>query len=557
MNFVETILGNLEKSTADPAVIEVYGQTSAPTTRAQLKEMVERARVYLATAGVRAGDRVALLAPNSTRWVACDIAILASGAICVPLYSRQDPKELAYIARDCQPKLLIAGDETLAEAIRREWETPSAIVTFEKIFTAENRPAEIHKITPEEPVTIVYTSGTSGDPKGAVITCGNVDYMLHQTISRLRQATGRDTTTDRVFHFLPVCFMGSRIMLWTQLYRGNPVMLSTDLSNLVQEVATADPNYYLNVPAVLERIRNGVNAKLKEKGGVALRLYKKGEAAYHRRLRGEGRRIDNVWFRLATAMVFCKIRLKIGKSLEFLICGSAALTEETQRWFEMIGVRVLQVYGLTETTAIVTMDQPNSVKAGYVGHAVEGCEAKITGEGELICRGPNIFAGYWNKPEATEAVLRDGWLYTGDLAEADETGNWKIIGRAKNVLIPMSGHNIAPEPIEQQLIDACPGMEHAVIIGHGRPYLTAIVTGKMDNASVERAIESVNESLPHYKKIRKFRRFERGFTIDNGLLTANQKLKRQQIEDQLKQEIESLYLESEAGQGGKGAFANA
>ena len=259
------IFANLA-SQKTPPLIEVHGQRLVPTTSEEFHELIDRARAFLEKSGVRPGDRVALLAPNSVKWVACDLAILASGAISVPLYHRQDPKELVFMANDCQPKLLIASNNILVNTIRRQWSGP--LVSYDEIFRTSPRAFPLHSIRSKDPVTIVYTSGTSGNPKGAVINCGNIDYMLEQTTSRLRMATGRNSPNDRVFHYLPVCFMGSRIMLWTQLYRGNPLMLSTDISNLAEEIGTANPEYFLNVPTLLERIRSGVTQKTPRKRGA-------------------------------------------------------------------------------------------------------------------------------------------------------------------------------------------------------------------------------------------------------------------------------------------------
>jgi long-chain acyl-CoA synthetase len=520
LNFVATIFSELSRARAYDPVIEVHGRELVATRNVTLLEWVDRARAFLNRAGVSPGDRVVILAPNSTRWVACDLAILASGAVSVPLYSRQDAKELAFMAADCRPSLVITSDDVLAAQLKRAWPRPCRIVTFDELFATLPATSPVHAIGPGDPVTIVYTSGTSGDPKGAVITRGNVDYMLERTISRLRAATGSDRNDDRVFHYLPVCFMGSRILLWTQLYRGNPLMLSTDLTNLKEELAAARSEYFLNVPALLERIRAGVTEQMRAKNVLVRWLYRRGY------LNGA-------------------IRKNIGKNLKFLICGSAALSEETQRWFEGLGIPVLQVYGLTETTAIVTMDRPGQVKAGWTGYPVEGCDVRLSAEGELLCRGPNVFAGYWDRPDATAEAIREGWLHTGDQAEIDASGNLRIIGRMKNVLVPASGHNVAPEPIEQKIVESCPGAEHAVLIGHGRPFLAAIVTGNVSDAAIEAALKHLNDTLPHYRKVRTYYRALDKLTTESGLLTANQKLRRKAIEEHFREPIERIY-QSEA-----------
>lgn len=539
-NFIEQIFATLGESGGHELLIELHGAQRKPSSGAEVAALVARARGALRRAGVKPGDRVALLAPNSARWVAADIACLVEGAIVVPLYSRQDPKELAVMVRDCTPALVLAEGPALADALRAAWPDACPIALFDDVFAADAVDEPPHAREPEDPVTIIYTSGTSGEPKGVVITRANVDYMLPQTRTSLARITGA-RKGDKVFHFLPFCFAGSRIMLWTQLYRGNPLMLSTDLQNLVQEMGAADPNYYLNVPAVLERIKSGVGKKIEGRGGLALSLYERGQSAFRRVRNAQASVIDKFVLRLAQKLVFRKIKQQIGPSLEFLICGSAALAEDTQWWFELVGVRVFQVYGLTETTAIVTMDEPDDTRPGYVGHAIGGCEIKLSEEGELLVRGPNIFAGYWNRPQATAEAIRDGWFHTGDQCEIDPRGNLKIIGRVKNILVPESGHNIAPEPLEEKFMQACPRVEQCMLVGHARPSLSIIVPGDVPDAELLAALDHVNSGVPHYKKIKKFIRVPEAFTIENGLLTANQKLRRRAVEQRYKAEIDRAY----------------
>jgi len=241
-------------------------------------------------------------------------------------------------------------------------------------------------------------------------------------------------------------------------------------------------------------------------------------------------------------MIFPTIRKKmIGSNLKALICGSAPLNVETQLYFMMLGIPVLQVYGLTETTAICTMDDPRHIEPGRVGPAINGIEMKLGENEEIIVRGPNIFPGYWKRPEETAKALRDGWFHTGDQGEVNEAGNWSIVGRIKNLIILGSGHNIAPEPIEDELLRNLARAQHVVLTGNGRGYLSAIVTGDLSREEVQVAVDSVNSQLPHYKQIRAFHIHTEPFSIDNGLLTANGKLKRDFIAARLQAEIEEMY----------------
>jgi long-chain acyl-CoA synthetase len=545
MHFLARIFENLEQQPDKCAVIEVHGTELREHDGRALLGLVSKARAFVASTGVQPGDRVAVLAPNSAKWVCADLAALACGAIVVPLYDKQEPKELAVMLRSAKPALLLAGTRELADTIAAAWPEHGRIAVFDEVFDAEPSKAGLHAIAPEDPVAIIYTSGTSGVPKGVVLSRANVDFMIPRTMERLAKVAVDRKVPDRVFHFLPFCFAASRMMLWTQLSRPNPIMISTDLTKLVVEMATAKPNYFLNVPAVLERIRNGVGAKIRERGGIALGLYERGIAAYQAIAAGRGGFFDKVALGLAERVVFGKIKATIGENLDFLISGSAPLAEETQRWFQMLGIPVYQAYGLTETTGIVSLDEPDQVVAGRVGVALGGVEIRTSDEGELLVRGPNIFKGYWEMPEETASVIRDGWFHTGDQVDI-ERGNIKIIGRIKNLIIPESGHNIAPEPLEEKFLGACPEATQCMMVGHARPFVAVLVPGRPPEAAVERAIEQVNADLPAYRKIRRAIFVDESFTPDNGLLTANQKLRRAVIERHFAAQIDAAYEAAKA-----------
>jgi len=326
------------------------------------------------------------------------------------------------------------------------------------------------------------------------------------------------------------------------LSRESLLTLSTDLSRLADEIRLAAPNYFLNVPTLLERVRRGVEDALSKRSALIRTLFAKARDAWQRQHVGRGRASDAVWLALGRSLIFRKIRERFGPHLRALICGSAPLAPETQQFFLMLGILVLQGYGLTETTGICTLDDPRlPVEPGFVGSAIARIEMKIADNEEIVVRGPHIFPGYWNRPEETGRVLQDGWFHTGDQGEVNVQGNWRIIGRIKNLIILNSGHNIAPEPLEEKIAQLLPGAQQVVLVGNGRGYLCALITGGIEPAAVQSALDAVNPGLPHYRQIRNFHVIHYPFTPENGLLTANGKVRRDAVSARYVAEIDAMY----------------
>ena len=545
MTFLEQIFASLERS-GDAVVLEELREGHAvPTSARDLLAQVLVARAYLRRLRLKQGDRCGLLAHNSAQWIAMDLAIMAEGLTVVPLYARQAPAELVAMMKDCWPSVIACGEQSLADAIVAAWPEAPPQFCFGSVFMASREPVENSTVvvTDENIVTIIYTSGTSGEAKGVTLNAANIGYMLGCTSGRLDQLMKRRPGQDAVFHYLPLCFAGSWIMMLTCLLRGSKLTLNTDLQKIAPEMRVASPDYFLNVPALLERMRKAVDEQLWKTGGLPLKLYSKAKGAWVRRQEGTSRAGDAIWLGLAKRLVFPTIRKKmIGGNLRALICGSAPLSVETQLFFMMLGIPVLQVYGLTETTAICTMEDPDAaVIPGRAGPAIAGVEMQIAENEEIVVRGPNIFPGYWNRPEETAKVLRDGWFHTGDQGEMDPNGNWRIVGRLKNLIILGSGHNIAPEPIEDKILHELPDAIQVVVVGNGRGYLAGLITGKVTSAKVQAALDAVNPSLPHYKQVRAFHLAGDAFTIESGLLTANGKLKRDLIAERFRKEIDAMY----------------
>jgi long-chain acyl-CoA synthetase len=548
MSFIQDIFTQLEAA-ADLTVLEEIRESGNTTVSgAELLDLVAKARAFLASCGLKKRDRCGLLTPNSIRWVALDLAAMAEGLIVVPLYSRQAPSELIAMMKDCTPSLVCCGDAALRDSVAQNWAEAPKFALLEDVFSApatvERRSVTTHDT---DPVTIIYTSGTSGEAKGVVLTAANVGFMLGCTSARLEQLMRGRQGQDRIFHYLPFNFGASWIALLTFLQRRSRISLNTDLTKLANDMRALAPDYFLNVPQLLERMRRAVDEQLWKTGGVVQAIYSRAKAAWARKQDKQTKSGDDLWLWLANKLIFPSIRKKmIGANLKALICGSAPLNPETQLYFLMLGIRVLQVYGLTETTAICTMDNPDHAEPGKVGPAIPGIEMRLGDGDEIIVRGPNIFPGYWERPEQTAEVLRNGWFHTGDQGEMDSSGNWRITGRVKNLIILGSGHKISPEAIEDEIGKSLPQAQQVVVLGNGRGFLCAVVTGDLKPETIQAALDAVNQNLPHYKQVRAFCVHAEPFTVDSGLLTVNGKLKRDAIAARMNGEIENLYRVGQA-----------
>jgi long-chain acyl-CoA synthetase len=547
MNFLENIFSRLDYAGGRVIVAEAHAGGDRTATGTDLLAQIAAARAFLRATGLAKGNRCALVAPNSIRWAALDLAILAEGLIAVPLYARQAPAELVAMMRDAGVGLVCCGDAALRDSVAAAWESAPRFALFDDIFGTPNPgllppPADL---LPQHVVAILYTSGTSGEAKGVMLTVGNIDHMLSCTTGRLDQLMGRRDVPDKVFHYLPFSFAGSWILLLSCLSRDSILTLSVDLTKLADEMQRTAPNYFLNVPTLLERIRSGVEDNIRKRGGKVEEIFNRAKDAWFRLDAKTPQPWDFFWLGLAGLIIFPAIRKRLGPNLRALICGSAPLARETQLFFMMLGIPVLQGYGLTETTGICTLDDPAHIEAGRVGPAVPGIEMKLGENNEILVRGPNVFPGYWNRPEQTAQVLHDGWFRTGDQGDVDTAGNWRITGRLKNLIILNSGHNIAPEPIEEELLRAVRGAQQVMLVGNSRSFLAAIITGEVTRSEIESHMERLNATLPHYGKIRMFHAVREPFTIENGLLTVNGKLKRDAIAARYGKEIERVYAKSE------------
>src|SRR5215471_11636225 len=315
MNFIQNILDRLRQAPNRPVLREARDGEFVAVSGAELLAQIRAARTFIRRSGLKKGDRAGLLAPNSIRWAALDLALAAEGVIVVPLYSRQAPNELVNMLKDCGAATVFCGDEALRDGVAKNWpDGAPPLELIDVVFATEassgvgDEPVHLDN---SDVITIIYTSGTSGEPKGVMLTAGNVTYMLGCTGMRLDQLMegATETAPDQVFHYLPFCFAGSWILLLSCLSRNSLLTLSTDLSKLADELKLAAPQYFLNVPTLLERIRGGVESQIAEKPGPIQTIYRKGKEGWLRQYEGKGP--AGFWFALANALIFSSIKQKI------------------------------------------------------------------------------------------------------------------------------------------------------------------------------------------------------------------------------------------------------
>src|SRR5467141_3916629 len=311
-NFLETILARLKRADGRVVLREIRGDQFVSVTGRELLEQIQLVRMFIRSSGVRPGARCALLAPNSIRWAAFHLALMAEGVIVVPLYARQAPAELAAMMKDCHPRLVFASDAALGESVAQAWPDAPRRVLFDEVLQQSlPQPPIANAPNPcqdSDIVTIIYTSGTSGEPKGVCLNVGNLTHMLSCTTERLDQLMGATHEPDRVFHYLPFNFAASTILMLSCLARESVLTLSTDLNRLADEISLASPAYFLNVPTLLERVRRGVEDAIAKRPAVIRFLFAKARIAWQRQHVGRGHVNDALWLSLGRGLIFRKIR---------------------------------------------------------------------------------------------------------------------------------------------------------------------------------------------------------------------------------------------------------
>ena len=553
-------------------------------TYTELGEAVREIAGGLAAIGIEPGDRVAILCSTRPEWTLADYGTLAAGATVVPIYATNSPEECGYVLAHSEARAVICEDaDQLAkvERVRDECpalrhvvllagEDPGAIPIDELRRMGRDAPPDlverrIADVTPADPATIVYTSGTTGPPKGCVTTHGNLRATAAMYERELE--LGGDLS---MYLYLPLAHSLARIAQATALQVGGRLdFWGGDPKKIVEEIAEAAPTHFPSVPRVYEKIHTGVLDKIAEQSapqravfGWAVEVGRRARA----RERAGGHRgpLDRARHALADRLVLSKVRELFGSRLELALTGAAPIGRDILEFFDACGVLILEGYGMSESCAAGTLNTPRALRLGTVGRPLGGTEVAIAADGEVLMRGPHVFAGYHRNPDATDATVRDGWLHSGDLGAVDADGFLSITGRKKDLIITSSGKNISPDLIESMLRETR-WISQAVIYGDRRPYVVALLTLDPDELAklaeeagvdadpatmitdprvreiVQRDVDVVNARLARIEQIKRFAILERDLSQADGELTPTLKVKRAVVYGEYADRFDALY----------------
>jgi long-chain acyl-CoA synthetase len=553
----------------------------AALTWGQMCDQVARWQAALAKEGLAKGDRVALMLRNCPQWVMFDQAAMSLGLVVVPLYTVDRAENIAYIVNDSQAKvLLFETDEQWRElsAVRSQMGCVQHFVSLDEVKGDEPRLVSATNYLPDQaklqaPVpckimelaSIIYTSGTTGKPKGVMLSHNN---MLSNTSSALGTFVVR--ADDLMLSFLPLSHTFERTCgYYLQVMTGATVAYARSIPLLSEDLQIIRPSILISVPRIYERISAALNAKLDE--GLPIRkklFYLAVEVGWARFLHQQGRggwKLSFLLWPILNHLVAQKLQDRLGGRLRAALSGGAALAPDISRIFIGLGLPVVQGFGLTETSPIVTGNHLENNFPDSVGQPIRDVQVKLGAQNALLVKGPNVMMGYWNNPEATSAVIdKDGWLNTGDIAHISETGHVYITGRLKEIIVLANGEKIPPADMEAAILHD-PLIDQVMIYGEGRPYLVAIavlnpqvwldVAAKVGvradmpeslndskvEAKVLRRIARNLSSFPGYAKVHRVLLLNEPWTIDNGLLTPKLSLKRNKVVVKYDEQIIKLY----------------
>ncbi|MCX2933320.1 long-chain fatty acid--CoA ligase [Mycobacterium sp. CVI_P3] len=551
-------------------------------TCAQIAAQIRSAALGLIAEGVQAGDRVAILSGTRYEWVILDYAILSVGAVTVPIYETSSAEQVLWVLEDSGAVLVFTENEAHAQMVKELHDQLPALRTTLRIESsgptaldelaeaaAGADPAELNRrladLRSSDPATLIYTSGTTGRPKGVALTHSN---LLSETLGAAACFPTLLRKHERLLVFLPLAHVLARALSMTAFANKVTLGYTSDIKNLVPMLGVFKPTIVVSVPRVFEKVYNTAELNASDSGkGRIFDLAAKTAIAYSEALDNGG---PNLLLKLGHAafdrLVYGKLRAALGGDCHAAISGGAPLGKRLGHFYRGVGLSIYEGYGLTETSAAITVNRIGELKVGTVGKLVPGNSMKVASDGELLVSGGVVFGGYWHNEKATAEAIVDGWFHTGDLASVDAEGFLSITGRKKEIIVTAGGKNVAPAVLEDAL-RAHPLISQAMAVGDNQPFIGVLIAidpeafevwkshhGKPATASVadlredpdliaevELAVKDANRHVSHAESIRKFRVLPCDFTVQTGELTPTLKVKRNVVAQKFAEEIEAIY----------------
>lgn len=558
-------------------------------THDQLRDQVEAFADGLLRLGVSPGERVGLVSENRIEWIVADFAMAGMGIIDVPVFPTLTAQQEQYIYENCQAVAIIVSNAAQLKKILAVWDqlpdlkwvitmnsdiakggrvvSMKQVMEMSRAATSADERRSLYQqrsaaVAPDDLLTLIYTSGTTGNPKGVMLTHRNL-------ISNVDAATRTIALfdSDVLLSYLPMCHSYERMAGYYLAYTaGCTVYIAESIESVAELMREVRPTIMTSVPRLFERIQARVLGAVERDSPIKQKIFAWALRVGAEKVRGSSSPFVALQCALADKLVFSKIRDRVGGRLRFFVSGGAALSVEVGTFFQIMGIRIVEGYGLTETSPVIAVHRLEDIVLGTVGQPLDNVTVRIADDGEILARGPNIMKGYWNDEQSTrETIDADGWLHTGDIGEIDARGHVRITDRKKNLFVSSGGKNIAPQPIEA-LVQQSPFVDQIMLIGDGREYCTALIVPDMDvvrqwaasngmndlpndwvasSEDLHRAIEADlskrQRELSKYERVRRFRVLNEPFTVDNGLMTPTLKVKRKAVAERYASLIEELY----------------
>jgi long-chain acyl-CoA synthetase len=513
---------------------------------------------------IKTGDRVLLVSENRPEWLISDLAIMLSKGISVPTYTTYTENDYRYLIEDCEPVVIIVSNKNIykkLEKVIKEKEFIKKIITFDNIDDIQYKEKNItfQNITEqklleedkirntnlkrESPACIIYTSGTGGDPKGVILSHGGILNNIEGAREILKPIIDKKPI---FLTWLPLSHSYEHTVQFVQIAVGAKIFYAEKIEKLLDNISEAKPTIMTAVPRFYQNLFNKINLNIKKTKGLKAQLIKSTIYLGKKKLLNQKVNFfEKLYDVILNIIVRKKIKKQFGGNLKAFVSGGGPLDKEIGEFLNAIGLPTLQGYGLTETSPVVSCNPIHKIRVDTVGPPFKGNEVKIAEDGEILIKGENVMLGYWNKKEDTENVIKNGWLYTGDIGEIDpKDGYLKITDRKKDIIVTAGGDNISPAKIENQLLNFG-AVDQCMVYGDKKNYLVALIVTSKDfiknKIEIEKIINETNKNLTLLEKIKKFQLIEENFTIENGLLTPTMKVKRNKVILKYKNILESLY----------------